>query len=398
MEKIELLAPAGDLERLKIAIMYGADAVFVGGKRFSLRSRASNFTIEDITEGVEFAKEYGAKIHVTVNMLPHDEDFEGLKEYILALDKAGVYAVICASLHIAKKVIEMKTNMEVHLSTQQSSLNTLTTQFYKELGVDRVVLGRELEMSEIKNISKNSNIEIEAFIHGGMCSNYSGRCTLSNFMTFRDANRGGCAQSCRWKYHVLENGQEISDSQVLFSMSSKDLMAAKFIPQLIQANVSSLKIEGRMKSLYYIATVVRGYRHLIDYYYQNTSISENKMQYFIDEITRAENRPVDIGFYKGRPDESGHLYQQRSERVTHDFLGKVLKVKENKVLVEVRNKFQNGDVIEFFGPELKTYKLEFNYAISNKEEEKLEVCNVPMQQVWIETSYDLKENYLIRKG
>ena len=398
MEKTELLAPAGDLERLKIAVMYGADAVFIGGKRFSLRSRASNFEVSDIKEGVKFAKTYGAQIHVTVNMLPHDEDFDGLEEYIRDLDKVGVSAVICASLYIAKKVVAMKTNMEVHLSTQQSALNKLSTDFYQELGIKRVVLGRELSMEQISSISKNSDIDIEAFIHGGMCSNYSGRCTLSNFLTLRDANRGGCAQSCRWKYHVIEDGKDISDLNKLFSMSSKDLMAAKFIPQLIEAKVSSLKIEGRMKSLYYIATVVRGYRHLIDAYYANRNLTEQEIEYFIDEITRAENRPVDSGFYKGRPGVSGHIYARSSENVTHDFLGTVLLKEENRVLVEVRNKFEKGEVIEFFGPELETYRLDFSEAYDYKDNEKIEVCNVPMQQVWIETNLNIKESYLIRKG
>lgn len=398
MQKIELLAPAGDLERLKIAVMYGADAVFVGGKRFSLRSRASNFEVSDIKAGVDFAKKYGAQIHVTVNMLPHDEDFEGLEAYIKDLDQVGVSAVICASLYIAKKVVAMKTNMEVHLSTQQSALNKLSTDFYKELGIKRVVLGRELSMDQIKNISQNSSVDIEAFIHGGMCSNYSGRCTLSNFLTLRDANRGGCAQSCRWKYHVLENGQDISDIDKLFSMSSKDLMAAKYIPDLIKAKVSSLKIEGRMKSLYYIATVVRGYRHLIDAYYLNNNLSSEEIQYFIDEITRAENRPVGEGFYDGRPGKMGHIYARSSENVTHDFLGKVLAKEEGRVLVEVRNKFEKGEVIEFFGPELETYRLNFLKAYDFKDNEEIEVCNVPMQRVWIKTNLNVKKDYLIRKG
>ncbi len=398
MEKIELLAPAGDLERLKIAVMYGADAVFIGGKRFSLRSRASNFEISDIAEGVAFANKYNAKIHVTINMLPHDDDFDGLQQYVKDLEGAGVTAVICASLYIAKKVVAMKTKMEVHLSTQQSALNKLTTDFYKELGVTRVVLGRELTMEQISDVSSLASVEIEAFIHGGMCSNYSGRCTLSNYMTLRDANRGGCAQSCRWKYRVFENDKDLSDENILFSMSSKDLMVAAYIPDLIRANVASLKIEGRMKSLYYIATVVRGYRHLIDAYYADNNISDTDMQFYIDEITRAENRPVNTGFYAGRPDESGHLYSKTSENVTHDFLGRVLKVENDQVLVQVRNKFEKGDVIEFFGPELATYRHDFDFAYTEQSVEKLEVCNVPMQQVWIKTKLAVKENYLIRKG
>lgn len=398
MQKIELLAPAGDLDRLKTAVMYGADAVFIGGKRFSLRSRASNFDIEDIAEGVRFAKEYGVAIHVTINMLPHDEDLEGLKEYILALDEIGVTAVICASLFIAKKVIALNTNMEVHLSTQQSTLNHLAVKFYENLGIKRVVLGRELSMQEITDVTKHSDIDIEAFIHGGMCSNYSGRCTLSNYMTLRDANRGGCAQSCRWSYSIFENDVEISDPEVMFSQSAKDLMAAEFIKPLIDAKVASLKIEGRMKSLYYIATVVRGYRHLIDDIYEHGDISDEQLQKHIDEITRAENRPVASGFYAKDPTEDEHIYRVHAEKVTHDFLGMVLEKHDDKLLIEVRNKFQAGDVLEFFGPEQKVYHYTFDQAIIANTEEVVDVCNVPMQQVWIQTDVPVQEKYFIRKG
>lgn len=395
---IELLAPAGDLDRLKIAVMYGANAVFIGGKRFSLRSRASNFDISAIAEGVEFAKEYNAAIHVTINMLPHDEDLEGLKEYILQLEEAGVSAVICASLYIAKKVLSLNTTMEVHLSTQQSALNHLAVKFYEEMGIKRVVLGRELSMDQIDHVVQNSNIDIEAFIHGGMCSNYSGRCTLSNFMTMRDANRGGCAQSCRWSYEVLENDEVISDPNVLYSQSSKDLMAAKFITKLIDSNVASLKIEGRMKSLYYIATVVRGYRHLIDEYYKLGSVSEESLQKHIKEITRAENRPVASGFYEKDPTEAEHIYRSHAENVTHDFLGMVLKVENNRALIEVRNKFKDGDILEFFGPASEVYHYEFKSAIIDDSDEVITICNKPMMKVWIDIDLDIKENYFIRKG
>lgn len=397
MRKIELLAPAGDLERLKIAVMYGADAVFIGGKRFSLRSRASNFDLDDIAEAVKFADQYGAQVHVTINMLPHDEDLVGLKEYILALAKVGVTAVICASLYIAKKVIELETNMEVHLSTQQSTLNSLAVDFYESLGIDRVVLGRELSISEVTTITNKANIDIEAFIHGGMCSNFSGRCTLSNFMTFRDANRGGCAQSCRWSYKVYENDTLISDPEVMFSQSSKDLMAANYIEELIKADVASLKIEGRMKSAYYIASVVAGYRYLIDQYYQKQSISENDLKTAIKTITRAENRPLDTGFYANNPDESGHIYKRNAESVTHDFLGVVLAVEEERFLVEVRNKFEANETIEIFGPNNHVIEYEFKEATLANNDEVVTVCNVPMQKVWLAGNLDIEAKYFLRK-
>lgn len=398
MERIELLAPAGDLDRLKIAVMYGADAVFIGGKRFSLRSRASNFDIVDIKEGVDFAKQYGAQIHVTINMLPHDEDLSGLKEYVLDLEASGVTAVICASLHIAKKVLSLNTSMEVHLSTQQSTLNHLAVKFYEEMGIKRVVLGREMSIDQVEEVVANSNIDIEAFIHGGMCSNYSGRCTLSNYMTLRDANRGGCAQSCRWGYHVYNNDELISDEDTLYSQSSKDLMSAAYIERLIKGNVASLKIEGRMKSLYYIATVVRGYRHLIDQIYAEGTINNTDLEKHISEITRAENRPVADGFYNGDPTANEHIYRVHAERVTHDFLGMVLKVDGNKALIEVRNKFETGDILQFFGPEQEVYNYEFDFAHDAVSNDKIDVCNKPMTQVWIETNLPITENYFIRKG
>lgn len=398
MNKIELLAPAGDLARLKIAVMYGADAVFIGGKRFSLRSRASNFDIPDIKEGVDYAKKYGSHIHVTINMLPHDEDLDGLKEYILQLEEVGVTAVICASVYIAKKVLALNTSMEVHLSTQQSTLNSLAVKFYEDLGIKRVVLGRELSIEEVVNVTQNSNVDIEAFIHGGMCSNFSGRCTLSNYMTLRDANRGGCAQSCRWSYFVYENDELISDPEVLYSQSSKDLMSAEYIKALIDAKVSSLKIEGRMKSLYYIATVVRGYRHLIDEIYLKGDVSEERLAKHISEITRAENRPVASGFYGKDPSEDEHIYKVHAERVTHDFLGRVLKVEDNQILVEVRNKFEKGDVLEFFGPNEEVYHYTFESGRDFESNEQIDICNNPMSKVWIESDLLVKEDYFIRKG
>jgi len=221
MEKIELLAPAGDLERLKIAVLYGADAVYIGGKQFSLRSRAGNFSIFDITEGVQYAKKYGARVHVTVNMLPHEEDLNGLEDYLIALEHAGVTAIICASAAIAMCAKRVAPKLEVHLSTQHSSTNSETIRYWQKKGVDRIVLARELTLEQIKATVAHASLPVEVFIHGGMCVSYSGRCMLSNHMTMRDANRGGCAQSCRWKYRLYENDMPLHDENHLFSMSSK---------------------------------------------------------------------------------------------------------------------------------------------------------------------------------
>lgn len=396
MKQIELLAPAGDLNRLKYAIVYGAQAVYIGGKRFSLRSRASNFDLAEIAAGVKFAQKYGAAIHVTVNMLPHDEDLPGLAEYLQALAEIGVTAVICASLYIAKLAKEVAPSLEVHLSTQQSTLNVAAVKFYASLGVDRVVLGRELSIDQVKHLVENSPVPIEGFIHGGMCVNYSGRCTLSNYFTLRDANRGGCAQSCRWKYRLYDQAELISDPEILFSMSSKDLMAADYLPALIEMGIESLKIEGRMKSLYYIATVVGAYRQLIDTYQANQAISEAEQQEFLAELARAENRPFSAGFYGGIPQAAGHLYGVNGAGVTHDFLAEVLSYQAGEAILQVRNYFAANDEVEFIGPKHFRQKAVLT-EIFDEEGAVVEICNRPMQQVKVIVPFELHEFYLMRK-
>ena len=299
---IELLAPAGNLEKLKIAILYGADAVFIGGLEFSLRSRASNFTLDDIKEGCDFAHKHNAKVHVTTNIIPHNDNLDCLIDYLKELEKCGVDAIICASLYIITTALKY-TNLEVHVSTQDSISNSEAIKFYESLGCKRVVLARETSMEEIKKIRNKTNIEIETFIHGGMCSSYSGRCMLSNEMTNRDANRGGCAHSCRWNYDLICDGKNINCNNY-FSLASKDLCALKYIPDLIDNNINSLKIEGRMKSTHYIATVVNAYRRAIDEYYKYKTIDYEKYDYM---IKKAENRLTSIGFYNGDPTINEHL-------------------------------------------------------------------------------------------
>jgi len=293
----ELLAPAGDLEKLKIALLYGADAVFIGGQQFSLRARASNFTLEDMKEATTFAHQLGKKVYVTTNIIPHLEDKDNLIEYLKGLEEAKIDAIIAASPYIIETALQ-HTNLEVHISTQQSAINTPTVNFWAQKGASRVVLGRELTVEEIAEITKGTDTEIEVFIHGGMCMSYSGRCSLSNNMTNRDANRGGCAHSCRWNYDLKEDEQSISEN-IPFSMSSKDLEAIKQITKLIDANVSSLKIEGRMKSLHYIATVVSTYRELIDEYQATKTIKD--YNYYVEKLKKAENRLASTGYLEGLP-------------------------------------------------------------------------------------------------
>ena len=279
MKHVELLSPAGDLTKLKIAILFGADAVFCGGKQFSLRAKANNFSLDDIKEAVKFATLHNARVHITVNIVPEDDDFKNLDSYLLALNEAHVHAIIVSSIYIMKRAKELNCSFEVHVSTQQSIANYKAVSFFKEtVKADRVVLARELNINEIEHIKEKSSLPLEVFIHGGMCSSFSGRCTLSNAMSSRDANKGGCAHSCRWIYHLYENDKLIEGSN--FIIASSDLMSIDYIPSLLKANVDSFKIEGRMKSIHYVATIVSAYRRLIDEYYKNKAISKARLNYY----------------------------------------------------------------------------------------------------------------------
>ncbi|MEF9892125.1 MAG: U32 family peptidase [Anaerorhabdus sp.] len=398
-KKIELLAPAGDLERAKTAIRFGANAVYLGGKRFSLRSRASNFDICDIKEACDYAKEHGAHIHVTVNMIPHDEDLDGLEDYLKELENAGVTAVIVASPSIIQVVKKVAPKLEVHLSTQMSTTNLKAIEYYKRIGVDRIVFARECNLEEVTFIAKNSPIPTEAFIHGGMCVNYSGRCTLSNAMTLRDANRGGCAQSCRWKYHLLQDEQEVSTMDNLFSMSSKDLMAVEFMYDLMEANVASLKIEGRMKSAYYIASVVHAYRKCIDEIgLTGQRLSPERLAYYVDELAKAENRPTSSGFYRGLPTYRDHLYGVNGAGVTHDFVGVVLSYDEvsKTALVQVRNVFTINDELEVFGPKIDNESF-IVQSIVNGDNCKIDIANQPMTEVRVPIPFTVYPEDMIRR-
>lgn len=398
MKKIELLAPAGDLERLKIAVLYGADAIYLGGKQFSLRSRASNFSIEDIAEGVKFAKAHGAHIHVTVNMLPHMEDMHGLKAYLMELERIGVTAIIAASPAIMMCAKQYAPKLEVHVSTQHSSTNSKAANYWKQMGMDRVVLARELTLEQIIQSAKHSEVPLEVFIHGGMCISYSGRCVLSNHMTGRDANRGGCAQSCRWKYRLYEGERQLHDEHDLFSMSSKDLMAARFIPELIKHGIASLKIEGRMKSAYYVATLIKAYRMLIDEVYETGEISEERMQAYYEELAKAENRPTGVGFYLGQPKAQDHLYGVNGAGVTQEFIAYVLAYDaESKIAtLEVRNNFKGHIEAEVFGPHIPMSKFMLS-DLYDLDGTLLTVANRPMQVIQTKVDIPMEKDAMIRK-
>lgn len=390
---IELLAPAGDLEKLKYALIYGADAVFIGGNKFSLRARASNFNLDTIEEAVNFAHSLGKKVYVTTNIIPHHEDLDGLVEYLQALEARKVDAIIAASPVIIKAALD-NTNLEVHLSTQQSALSSKALQFWKNYGVERIVLGRELSLEELDLMPKGF-IELEVFIHGGMCMSFSGRCSLSNNLTLRDANRGGCAHSCRWQYHLYDQDNRVSDE--FFSMSSKDLMALDEVPRLMDIGISSLKIEGRMKSLHYIATVVKTYRMLIDEYKKTGKVLD--MSIYHDEIGKAENRLTSSGYLTGEIGPDKQLYEFLGERPNQAFVGLVIDYDEssNIAVIEQRNRFNLNDTLEIFSPneDNKTFVLD---NMVNDKNEPIDVARHAQQIVKIKMPFKVEKYSMIRKS
>lgn len=393
MKKFELLAPAGDLERLKVAILYGADAVFIGGEKFSLRSRASNFTLDDIKEGCDFAHKHNAKIHVTCNIVMHNKDTQGLVEYLKSLEACGVDCIIASSLYILRMVKE-HTKMEAHVSTQQTTSNQEAVNFYTKFGCDRVVLAREMSIDEIEVIKKSSKIDLEVFIHGGMCVSYSGRCMMSNNMTNRDANRGGCAHSCRWCYDLIDNNEVKNPKGDYFAMSSKDLCAIRAIPKLMDLGINSFKIEGRMKSLHYIATVVNSYRRIIDEYESTGKVLNYEV--YEEAIRKAENRLTSTGFLFNLPSVNEQLYDLNLSVPTKDFVGIVEYYdKENKMLyVEQRNYFLPNTTLEVFTP-TKTFKINVG-EIYDELENSLDAARHPKQHIHFKCDYELNPYDLLR--
>lgn len=394
--RAELLAPAGDLARLKTAIIYGADAVYFGGKQFSLRARASNFSNEDIREAVEFAHGYGRKVYVTVNMIPHNSDFTGLKEYLMMLEEYGVDAIICASGTILKMAKQYAPKLEVHISTQQTTTNTAAIRYWQRHGADRVVLAREVGLEMIREIHGHTQMPLEAFIHGGMCANYSGRCILSNFLTNRDANRGGCAQSCRWNYHLYHNQQCLDNGEYLFSFGSKDMCAIDYIEKLLDAGVISLKIEGRMKTAYYIACVVKAYRMMLDDYYENGQVSEEVYRKAYKLLRQVSNRNTYEGFYNNEISTDGQLYNFVLT-ASQTYYGNVKQYnpEDSTAIIEVRNNFSVSDQMCVFNPKGDNviFQLDEMTALNG---EKVTVANKPMQLLRIKVPCEVNEYSFIK--
>lgn len=383
----ELLAPAGDFEKMKYAFHYGADAIYCGGQNYSLRANAKNFTLEELKEAVTYAHNINKKIYVTVNIVFHDENLDGLKEYLIYLDKINIDGIIASDITVIKLVQELKLKFSVCLSTQASLLNSRAVKFWQSLGVTRVVPAREATREDLKRISK-TGIEIETFIHGAMCTSISGKCILSNYVTNRDSNRGGCAQICRWEF--------TSQDKPNFTIMPKDLNMVPFIKEEMGMGVKSFKIEGRMRSIYYIATVILSYRKMIDAANNNT-LTKSDEEYYLKVLNRCANRESTPQFFDKLPAVNEEYWQGRTEVSNQDFLGLVLDYddKTNYATIEVRNYFKKGDEVQFIGPNIETFNYKIN-KIYNDQDEIIDVCRHPKSIIKIKVSKKLNKFDMMR--
>lgn len=392
MKKIELLSPAGDLERLKVTLLYGADACYIGGYKYGLRANAINFSLEEIKEACDFAHNLGKKVYLTMNMVFHNEDYLEVKEYIKEVVERGIDAFILSELNLVSYIKKNYPHVEVHISTQNTNTNYLSVQFLKSLGVDRVVLAREVGFNDIEKIRKLVDIDLEVFIHGAMCTFYSGRCALSSYFTNRDANRGGCSQVCRFLFK--------DDKDSFFSLATKDLNLIDYITKLIDLNVASLKVEGRMRSIYYLATVIGTYRKLIDKYYMNNLTIED-VKKFKTNLERVSNRDNSSQYMKNNIDYNDQYYlTERSEKSNQDFLALVLSYdKDNKILhLKQRNLFSKGDKVVLFTP---TNELSFIVnEIYDEKDNLIEVANQADSYVKIklDVDFDVNKYAMIKRG
>ena len=404
-KQIELLAPAGDMEKLKTAIHFGADAVYFAGKNYGLRAFGTNFETFSIAEAMKYIHDHGKKGYVTINVYARHNDFDNLKSYVQSLIDAHVDAVIVSDLGIFSYIHENFPNLEIHISTQANTTNAYAAKMWHKLGAKRVVLARELNIDEIKNISNsNPNLDIEAFVHGAMCISYSGRCLLSNYLTNRDSNHGECVQACRWKYSVTEESRPedkfdlLEDDRGTYIFNSKDLCLIDYIDKIAEAGVNSFKIEGRMKSPYYVATVVNTYRRAIDAYLK--SIKEKKPykkpEILNNELTKASHRKYTTGFMfaDGKPTQN---YETSIQEQDSKFMAIVLKTEPGKILVEQRNKFAIGDTLEILSPnDLFQMKIKVD-RIEDENGTSLSEAKMVQQKIWIYTNLPLEVGDILRK-
>ncbi len=401
MKKPELLAPAGNLEKLKVAIHYGADALYLSGKAYGLRSFAQNFTICEMEEGIEYAHKKGVKVYVTVNIFSHNDDLEKLPQYLIQLEQLGIDAIIVSDPGIISMANKLIPAIPLHLSTQANCTNWRSVQFWERQGVTRVNLARELSFSEIEYIKKRADAEIEIFVHGAMCISYSGRCLLSNYLTHRDSNLGECSQPCRWKYSLMEESRSgtyypiFEDDRGSYILSSEDLCLIEHIPELINASIDSFKIEGRMKGINYVGNVVRIYRQAINEYLNCHEKYEFK-KYWLEELKKVSHRNYTTGFFCGSSPKASQNYSSLSYIQTHDIVGIVREVLENtEIKVEVRNQIRIKDEAEFIGNKGDINRV-FLDKIKNEDNEDIQIAQ-PNQLILLNVDFPVSVNDLIRK-
>ena len=405
MRHPELLIPASSLEVLKIAVKFGADAVYIGGEAFGLRANAKNFSLEEMKQGIEFAHKYGVKVYVTANILAHNTDLDGVKAYFEELKEVNPDALIISDPGIFMIAKEVLPEMELHISTQANNTNYGTYLFWYAQGAKRVVSARELSLAEIKEIRKNipDDLEIESFIHGAMCMSYSGRCLLSNYFTGRDANRGACTHPCRWKYSLVEETRPgeympvYENERGTYIFNSKDLCMIEYIPEVIDAGIDSLKIEGRMKTALYVATVARTYRKAIDDFKKDPELYRANMEWHKEEIGKCTYREFTTGFYFGKTDETTQIYDNNTYVKNYTYLGIVGKQDEQgRYSIEQRNKFSVGEIIEVMKPNGENIEVEVK-GIFDEDKNPMESAPHPKQKLWIDLGMPLDEYDILRK-
>ncbi len=405
MRPVELLIPASSLEVLKIAVIYGADAVYIGGEVFGLRAKAKNFSMEDMAEGIQFAHEHGVKVYVTANILAHNGDLEGVREYFTQLKEIKPDALIISDPGIYTIAKEICPEIERHISTQANNTNYGTYQFWWNQGAKRVVTARELSLNEIAEIRKNipDEMEIETFVHGAMCISYSGRCLLSNYFTGRDANQGACTHPCRWKYAVVEEkrpGEYLpvyENERGTYIFNSKDLCMIEHIPELIEAGIDSFKIEGRMKTALYVATVARTYRKAIDDYLTSPEKYKEKMDWYLEQISNCTYRQFTTGFFFGKPSEESQIYDNNTYIKEYTYLGIVGERNEEGLYrIEQRNKFSVGEQIEVMKPDGRNIPVTVK-RIVNEDGNEMESAPHPKQVLYIDLGQELEMYDILRR-
>ena len=404
MRQVELLVPASSLEVLKEAVIFGADAVYIGGDVFGLRAKAKNFSNEEMAEGVEFAHKRGVKVYVTANILAHNKDLPLAYEYFEELKKIGVDALIISDPGVFEIARKVWPEVEIHISTQANNTNYGTYNFWHKLGAKRVVSARELSMDELKELRENipDDLEIETFIHGAMCISYSGRCLLSNYFTGRDANQGECTHPCRWKYHIMEEerpGEYLpvyENERGTYIFNSKDLCMIEHIPELIDAGIDSFKIEGRMKTALYVATVARTYRKAIDDYLEDPKLYEKNMPWYLDQISNCTYRQFTTGFFFGKPTHEAQIYDNNTYIKEYTYLGIIGECKDGLYSIEQKNKFSVGETIEVMKPNGDNIEVIVKRIVNEKGVD-VESAPHPKEMLWIDLGIELDRYDIIRR-